>query len=77
MNLSLCLERCNPCGADLPAFPLFQAVNAGPLKVMIAGAPAAGKGTQCAKIVDKAGEAASCARRHSTSGQGNATFTLR
>lgn len=23
------------------------------LKVMIAGAPAAGKGTQCAKIVDK------------------------
>lgn len=24
-----------------------------PLKVMIAGAPAAGKGTQCQKIVDK------------------------
>jgi hypothetical protein len=25
-----------------------------PLRIMIAGAPAAGKGTQCAKIVDKA-----------------------
>lgn len=28
---------------------------ADPLKVMIAGAPAAGKGTQCAKIVEKVG----------------------
>ena len=27
-----------------------------PLRVMIAGAPAAGKGTQCAKIVDKVGQ---------------------
>jgi len=28
-------------------------VSAGPLKVMIMGAPAAGKGTQCEKIVHK------------------------
>lgn len=28
-----------------------------PLRVMIAGAPAAGKGTQCAKIVEKVGAA--------------------
>lgn len=30
------------------------AVSYQPLRVMIAGAPAAGKGTQCAKIVEKA-----------------------
>mmetsp|Transcript_8397 Transcript_8397/g.20943 ORF Transcript_8397/g.20943 Transcript_8397/m.20943 type:complete len:265 (-) Transcript_8397:228-1022(-) len=29
------------------------AVSAGPMKVMIAGAPAAGKGTQCARILEK------------------------
>jgi len=27
-----------------------------PLRVMIAGAPAAGKGTQCVKIVEKVGD---------------------
>lgn len=31
----------------------MQVVQAGPLKVMIMGAPAAGKGTQCEKIVHK------------------------
>ena len=37
-------------------FCLFIQVTAAaakPLRVMIAGAPAAGKGTQCAKIVEK------------------------
>lgn len=31
----------------------LQVTNAIPLKVMISGAPAAGKGTQCEKIVDR------------------------
>lgn len=31
-----------------------------PLRVMIAGAPAAGKGTQCSKIVEKASSCACC-----------------
>lgn len=31
-----------------------------PLKVMISGAPAAGKGTQCAKIIQKARPWAAC-----------------
>ncbi len=35
--------------------PSVAKVEAAPLKVMIAGAPAAGKGTQCQKIVDKVG----------------------
>jgi len=41
--------------AHLCSVPLLQVVLAAgqPLRVMIAGAPAAGKGTQCAKIVDK------------------------
>lgn len=34
---------------------LLQAVTARAMKVMISGAPAAGKGTQCARIVDKVG----------------------
>lgn len=42
----------------LPAVAVVVQVTAytqGPLKVMISGAPAAGKGTQCAKILDKVG----------------------
>jgi adenylate kinase family enzyme len=31
----------------------MQIVQAGPMRVMIMGAPAAGKGTQCEKIVHK------------------------
>lgn len=52
---------CGLSALDLAGLSLL--INASPwslvvqvdatLKVMIAGAPAAGKGTQCAKIVDK------------------------
>ena len=47
----------NEATRSSPSHPLrfvaFQATAA--LKVMISGAPAAGKGTQCAKIIDKVG----------------------
>ncbi|KAF5837405.1 adenylate kinase-domain-containing protein, partial [Dunaliella salina] len=36
-----------------PAARPLKVQNAIPLKVMISGAPAAGKGTQCEKIVDR------------------------
>lgn len=55
-----------PISAHFPPPLLLQVVASanGQLRIMIAGAPAAGKGTQCAKIVEKVRPrpAASCGR---------------
>ena len=48
--------------------PWSQAVSASQqLKVMISGAPAAGKGTQCANIVDKVRHRHQCAQQQQES----------
>ncbi|KAG8046932.1 hypothetical protein GUJ93_ZPchr0008g14011 [Zizania palustris] len=44
-----------PCRASEGAAPPAPARESGPLKVMISGAPASGKGTQCRMIVEKYG----------------------
>lgn len=56
-------SRCSNCTAALVVVGASQVVAAqGTLKAIIAGAPASGKGTQCAKIVQEVGAVAARAR---------------